>query len=423
MTGSETPHIVIVGAGFGGLYAARALRKAPVRVTVVDRRNHHLFQPLLYQVATAALSPADIAHPIRSILRDQRNATVLLADAVSIDRATREVVLADRRLSFDYLLLATGARHGYFGHEEWETRAPGLKSLEDALEIRRRILLAFEKAEHETDDTKRRALLTFVVVGGGPTGVELSGAIGEIARRVLVSDFRSIDPREAKVLLVEAGPLILPSFSEGLSRKAEASLALLGVEVATSRAVTAIGEDFVEMGAERLQAATVLWAAGVLASPLARSLGVPLDHAGRVLVESNLTIPGDPRIYVLGDLAVFLHQTGKPLPGVAPAAMQQGRHAARNILRSLAGRPLEVFRYRDKGNMAVIGRAAAIAEVQGLQISGFPAWLIWCFIHILFLIGFRNRAIVMFEWAWAYFTFKRGARLITGPLEQPRGRG
>jgi NADH dehydrogenase len=422
VTVSETPHVVIVGAGFGGLYAARALRNAPVHITVVDRRNHHLFQPLLYQVATAALSPADIAHPIRSILRDQRNVAVLLAEAVSIDRSAREVVLADGRLPFDYLLLATGARHGYFGHEEWETQAPGLKSLEDALEIRRRILLAFEKAERETDDAKRRALLTFVVVGGGPTGVELSGAIGEIARRVIVSDFRAIDPREARVLLIEAGPRILPSFPERLSRKAEASLARLGVEVSTSRAVTAIGEGFVEMGAERLEAATVLWAAGVLASPLARSLEVPLDRAGRVLVERDLTIPGDPRIYVLGDLAVFLHQTGKPLPGVAPVAMQQGRHAARNILRNMAGQPLEVFRYRDKGNMAVIGRAAAVAEVQGLGISGFLAWLIWCFIHIFFLIGFRNRAIVMFEWAWAYFTFKRGARLITGPLEE-RSRG
>lgn len=422
MTVSETPHVVIVGAGFGGLYAARALRNAPVRITVVDRRNHHLFQPLLYQVATAALSPADIAHPVRSILRGQRNAAVLLAEAVSIDRAAREVVLADGRLPFDYLLLATGARHGYFGHEEWETRAPGLKSLEDALEIRRRILLAFEKAERETDDAKRRALLTFVVVGGGPTGVELSGAIGEIARRVLVSDFRVIDPREARVLLIEAGPRILPSFPERLSRKAEASLARLGVAVSTSRAVTAIGEGFVEMGAERLPAATVLWAAGVLASPLARSLEVPLDRAGRVLVERDLTIPGDPRIYVIGDLAVFLHQTGKPLPGVAPVAMQQGRQAARNILRNMAGQPLEVFRYRDKGNLAVIGRAAAVADVQGLGISGFLAWLIWCFIHIFFLIGFRNRAIVMFEWAWAYFTFKRGARLITGPLEE-RSRG
>ena len=411
------PHVVIVGAGFGGLTAARALRKAPLRVTVVDRRNHHLFQPLLYQVATAALSPADIAYPIRSILRRQRNATVLLADADAVDPASREIVLTDGRIPYDFLIVATGARHAYFGHDEWEPRAPGLKSLEDALEIRRRILLAFERAERETDPERRRALLTFVLVGGGPTGAELAGAIGEISRRVLARDFRAIDPRETRVLLVEAGPRILPSFPEELAEKASRSLRGLGVEIRTGSPVTSIGPDFVEIAGTRLPAGTVLWAAGVAASPLARSLGIPLDRAGRVLVEPDLTIPGRPEVFVIGDLAAFLHQTGKPLPGVAQVAIQQGRHAARNIERTLRGEPRVPFRYRDPGNLAVLGRAAAIADLGRIRLSGFPAWLFWCFVHILFLIGFRNRFIVAFEWAWAYFSDKRGARLITGPLD------
>jgi NADH:ubiquinone reductase (H+-translocating) len=414
------PHVVVVGAGFGGLKAVRALRAAPVRVTLVDRRNHHLFQPLLYQVATAALSPADIAYPVRSILRRQRNASVLLAEAVAVDRRARELVLSDGRLRFDYLVLATGARHAYFGHDAWEESAPGLKTLEDALEIRRRILLAFERAERETDESRRRALLTFVVVGGGPTGVELAGAIGEISRQVLVPDFRAIDPREARILVLEAGPRILPSFTEDLARKAEESLRALGVEVRAGCPVTEVKEGVVEAGGTTIAASTVLWAAGVRASPLAATLGVGLDRAGRVLVEPDLSIPGDPRIFAIGDVAAFVHQTGGTLPGVAPVAIQQGRHAAANILADLAGRPREPFRYRDRGSLAVIGRARAVAEFGGLRLSGFLAWLTWCFVHILFLIGFRNRALVLLEWAWAYATEKRAARLITGSIDRPR---
>ena len=410
------PRVVIVGAGFGGLSAAQTLRNAPVQVTIVDRRNHHLFQPLLYQVATAALSPGDIAYPIRSILRGQRNAVVLLADAVAVDAASHEVVLTDGRIGYDFLVLATGARHSYFGHEEWETRAPGLKNLEDALEIRRRILLAFEKAEREPDAGRRKALLTFVLVGGGPTGAELAGAIGEISRHVLASDFRAIDPRDARILLIEAGPRILPTFPEELSAKAAAALEKLGVESRTGAAVTAIGEGFVEIGAERLEAGTILWTAGVAASRLARSLGVPLDRAGRVAIGPDLTIPGYPEVFVIGDLASLPDRAGKLLPGVAQVAIQQGRHAARNIEFARRGEPLQAFRYRDPGNLAVLGRAAAIADLGRVRLSGFPAWLFWCFVHILYLIGFRNRFIVLFEWAWAYLTWQRGARLITGEI-------
>ena len=408
------PHVVIVGGGFGGLNAARALRNARVRVTLVDRRNHHLFQPLLYQVATAALSPADIAYPLRSVLARQKNATVLLADAVGVDREKRELLLADGRIPFDYLVIATGARHAYFGHDDWESNAPGLKSLEDALDVRRRILLAFERAERETDETLRRALLTFVIVGGGPTGVELAGAIGEIARRSLVRDFRSIDPREARILVLEAGPRILPTFPEPLARKAEEALRRLGVEVATGRAVTGVEKGAVITGGVRVPAATVIWAAGVQGSTLAASLDVPRDRAGRVLVERDLSIPEDPKIFVIGDLAAFLHQTGAPLPGVAPVAIQEGRYAARTIEGDLAGKPRRDFRYRDKGGLAVIGRGQAVADLGRLRLSGIAAWLAWAFIHILFLVGFRNRAFVLLEWAWYYFTDQRGARLITG---------
>jgi NADH dehydrogenase len=415
------PHVVILGAGFGGLYAARALRRAPVRVTVVDRRNHHLFQPMLYQVATAALSPGDIAYPVRSVLRRQRNAHVLLASATAIDPERREVVLEDGTLPYDYLIVAAGARHAYFGHDEWEKRAPGLKSLEDALEIRRRILLGFEKAERAAEESARQPLLTFVVVGGGPTGVEMAGAIAEISRHVLAEDFRSIDPREARIVLIEAGPRILPSFSEKLSGKAAASLARLGVEVRTGTAVTGIEPDAVVLGEERLAAKTVIWAAGVAASPLGRTVGGPLDRPGRVVVQPDLSVPGQPRIFVIGDMAAFRAADGQLLPGVSPVAIQQGRHAAANILRAIAGQPLRPFRYVDKGTMAVIGRAAAVAQFPGgIGIWGFPAWLAWCFVHIFFLIGFRNRVVVMFEWAWAYFTWQRGARLITGRDEQGR---
>lgn len=412
------PHVVILGAGFGGLYAARALDRSDVRLTVVDRRNHHLFQPLLYQVATAGLSPGDIAHPIRAVLRRQRNARVLLAEAVAVDVNARKVLMRDGELSYDFLIVATGATHSYFGHEGWEPWAPGLKTLEDALEIRRRILLAFERAERETAEARRRALLTFVIVGGGPTGVELAGAIAEISRQVMVQDFRAIDPREARIILVEAGPRILPTFPEDLSAKAEASLEKLGVEVCKGCAVTAVLSQEVVLGERRIQAATTLWAAGVKASPLARSLGASLDGVGRVLVEPDLSVPGHPEVFVIGDLAAFLHQTGKLLPGVAPVAIQQGRHAARNILRAFRGELSLPFRYAEKGSLATIGRAAAVADFGWIKLSGFLAWIVWLCVHIFFLIGFRNRFVVLFEWAWAYLTFQRAARLITGDIDK-----
>ena len=412
------PRVAIVGGGFGGLYAAQTLTHADLQITLLDRRNHHLFQPLLYQVATAGLSPGDIAYPIRAILRKQKNVRVLLAEVVSVDTQGRVLRLKDGELSYDFLILATGARHAYFGHEEWEINAPGLKSLEDALEIRRRILLAFEKAERATEEARRCALLTFVIVGGGPTGVELAGAIAEIARQVMVSDFRAINPQEARIFLVEAGPRILSGFPEELSRAAEEALTKLGVEVKQNCPVTSVEPGWVGLGKERYPAVTILWAAGVMASPLAKSLGVPLDRVGRVLVEPDLTIPGHPEVFVVGDLAAFIHQTGQPLPGVCPVAIQQGRHAARNIVRASAGLPLEPFRYWDKGNLATIGRAHAVADFGRFKISGFFAWLVWLFVHIFFLIGFRNRFIVLFEWAWAYFTFQRGARLITGDIDR-----
>lgn len=406
--------VVIIGAGFGGLTAARALRRTSFDVTVIDRRNHHLFQPLLYQVATAAVSPGDIAYPIRSILRRQKNTRVLLAEVRSIDVAARNVVLDDGKLSYDYLIVATGAGHSYFGHDEWERWAPGLKSLDDALEIRRKILLAFERAERETDPDRRRRLLTFVVIGGGPTGVELAGAIGEISRHVLAEDFRSIDPREARVILAEAGPRILPTFPIGLAGSAVHSLERLGVEVWPGSKVDSIGAETVTMGDRQLQAGTILWAAGVAASGLGRSLGTPLDRAGRVRVEADLTVPGHPEIFVIGDLASFTQPDGTPLPGVAPVAAQQGRHAAANLQRTIEGRPRLPFHYRDRGNLATIGRAAAVADFGKLQFSGLPAWLLWLFVHIFFLIGFRNRVAVLLNWAWDYFAFRRAARLITG---------
>lgn len=407
-------HVVIVGAGFGGLYAVRALRRSDVRVTVIDRRNHHLFQPLLYQVATASLSSSDIAYPIRGVLSKQKNARVFLAEATAIDVNARKVILKDGDVGYDFLILATGARHSYFGRPEWESLAPGLKSVEDALEIRRRILLAFERAERENDDARKRALLTFVIVGGGPTGVELAGAVGEIACKVMAEDFRTINPREARVILVEAGSRVLHFFSEDLSAKAEVSLRKLCVEVRKNSTVTSILPGVVVIGEERIPAATVLWAAGVAASPLARSLRVPLDRSGRVLVEPDLSIPSHPEVFVIGDLAAFVHEGATPLPGLAPVAIQQGRHAALNILRRRLGLPCKPFHYVNRGTLATIGRAAAVADFGVLKLSGFLAWIAWIFVHILFLIGFRNRFIVMFEWAWSYATWQRSARLITG---------
>lgn len=410
-----TPHVVIIGGGFGGLSAARALRHADVRVTLLDQRNHHVFQPLLYQVATATLSPGDIAAPIRWILRRLRNVRVLLGEATRIDVAARRVELADgAALDYDWLIVAAGASHGYFGHNDWEPHAPGLKTLEDAIGIRRRILIAFERAERAEDPTRRHALLTFVIVGGGPTGVELAGTLAEIARQTLRDEFRAIDPARARIVLVEAGATILPTFPEQLRRAARASLQRLGVTVREGTAVTAVDAQGVMIGGERLDAGTVVWAAGVTASSLSRTLGAPLDHAGRALVEPDLSIPDHPHAFVVGDAAAFLHRGNRPLPGVAQTAIQGGRHAARTILRRLRGEPSQPFVYRERGSMAIVGRRAAVSDLGWIRFSGVPAWLAWLFLHIFLLIGFRNRAVVLIEWAVAYFTFQRGARLITG---------
>jgi len=407
------PHVVIVGGGFAGLYAAKALADQPVRVTLVDRRNHHLFQPLLYQVATAVLSPADIAQPIRAILRDQPNATVLLAEVEAIDAERREVVLDEGRLPFDYLLLAAGASHAYFGHDEWEPFAPGLKSLEDATEIRRRILVAFEEAERTTDPARRADLMTFVVVGGGPTGVEMAGAIAEIARYALAEDFQRIDPTKARVILLEAADRLLLAFPASLAQKAERELTRLGVEVRFQSAVTAIEPGVVHVGEEAIAAGAVMWAAGVRASPLGRTLGGEVDRAGRVIVAPDLSAPGHPEIFVLGDLASAKDAKGKPLPGTAPVAIQQGRATAANIQRRLAGQPTQPFHYQDRGNMATIGRNSAVADIKGLRLSGLLAWLAWAMIHVFALIGFRNRLVVSIQWIYSYLTYQRGARLIT----------
>jgi NADH dehydrogenase len=417
------PHVVIVGGGFAGLEAARRLGRRPARVTLLDRRNHHLFQPLLYQVATASLSPADIATPLRSILRRHRNVSVILAEAGAVDLAGQRVVLDRGEIAYDALVVAAGASHSYFGHDDWELLAPGLKTLEDALEMRRRVLLAFEAAERATDGAERHALLTFVIIGGGPTGVELAGALAEISRQTIARDFRVIDPTQARIVLLEGGPRILPTFPEALSHRAAAALRRIGVEVRANALVTRVTPDAVWVGGEQVRCRAVLWAAGVAASPLARSLGVPLDRAGRVLVEADLSIPGHPEAFVVGDLAAFLHQDGGPLPGIAPVAMQQGRAVAENVWRRLNGQPTVPFRYRDKGYMATIGRAAAVAVIGRLHLSGRIAWLAWVLVHIAFLIGFRNRFIVLFEWAWAYVTFQRGARLITGPWKPGPGKG
>jgi NADH dehydrogenase len=408
------PHVVIVGGGFGGLTAARALAGRPVQVTLLDRRNHHVFQPLLYQVATAGLSATDIAAPLRHILRRHANVTVLLGEARRVDTAARKVVLDDGEIGYDFLILAAGATHSYFGHDEWARHAPGLKTLEDALFIRRRTLLAFERAERETDPARRRGLLTFVIIGAGPTGVELAGTLVEIARHTLRREFRRMDPAEARVVLLEGLDRVLPGYPPDLSEKARRQLVGLGAEVRTGARVTGVDADGVWLGTERLEAGTVLWAAGVAASPLGRSLGAPVDRAGRVQVGADLTVPGHPEVYVIGDLAA-LQQDGVPVPGVAPAAMQMGRHAARNVLRAVRGEARQPFRYVDKGSLATIGRKAAVALIGRVKLSGFPAWAAWLGIHIFFLIGFRNRFVVMMEWALAYMTHQRSARLILEP--------
>ncbi len=413
-------HVVIIGGGFGGLAAARALGRTRLNVTLLDRRNHHVFQPLLYQVATAGLSPGDIASPIRWVLRRQRNVNVLLADVVGVDPARARVRLADGGArDYDFLIVATGATHAYFGHDEWQRRAPGLKTLEDGLEIRRRVLLAFERAELEPDARARARWLTFVVIGGGPTGVEMAGALAELARHMR-RDFRSVDPRQARIILLEGGPTVLPSFDARLRGFGTRALARLGVDVRTTALVTGIDEGGVAIGRERIEAATVLWAAGVSASPLGAALGAPVDRAGRVAVNADLTVPSHPEIYVVGDLAAFTHTPdGKPLPGVAPVAMQQAQHAVRNILRTLRGEARQPFAYHDPGSLATIGRAAAVADFGRLKFTGHVAWLLWLFVHIMKLTGFRNRVVVFVQWAWAYFTQQRAVRLITH--ERPEG--
>jgi NADH:ubiquinone reductase (H+-translocating) len=417
-TAERPPHIVLVGAGFGGLAAARALRRAAVRITILDRSNHHLFQPLLYQVATAALSPADIAAPIRRIFRHQANVTVMLADAIAINVTDKRVALLDGSVDYDILILATGATHAYFGHDDWAEHAPGLKSLQDALRIRQRVLMAFEVAERETDDSRRRAWMTFVIVGAGPTGVELAGTLAEVTRQTLARDFRHIKTASARVILVEASPRVLGAYTEDLSEAARQQLEKLGVTVWTGVQATGIDVEGIWIGRERIHAHTVIWAAGVAASPLARTLGVPLDRDGRVMVEPELTIPGHDDVYVIGDLAHVEHD-GALVPGVAPAAMQEGWHAAQNIMRTLRNQPRLPFRYVDKGMLATIGRGAAVAKIGRIKATGYLAWLVWLFVHILFLIGFRNRLLVMIQWAWLYVTFDRGARLITEPLKGP----
>ena len=412
---SPAPHVVIVGGGFAGLSAARALRRAPVEITLVDRHNHHVFQPLLYQVATAGLSSPDIAAPLRQILRRQRNAAVILARATGVDVAGRRLLLEDGAVPYDFLILAAGATHSYFGHDEWQASAPGLKTLQDAIDVRRRILLAFEEAERETDDARRDAWLTFVVIGGGPTGVEMAGTLAEIARHTLRGEFRRIDPARAQIILVEGTDRVLPPYPPDLSASARRQLESLGVRVRTGAMVTGVDRLGVTLGAETIAARTVVWAAGVAASPLGRSLGVPVDRVGRVKVDRDLTVPGEERVFVVGDLAAF-EQGGRLVPGVAPAANQMGRHAALNVRRALEERPYQPFRYRDKGSLATIGRRAGVAILGGVKLSGAPAWLAWLSIHIFFLIGFRNRIVVMLDWAVAYLTYQRHARLLLGPL-------
>jgi NADH dehydrogenase len=408
------PRVVIIGGGFGGIAASKALRSANVAVTLIDRTNHFIFQPLLYQVATAALSPSDITAPIRWILRHQRNVEVLMAEVREID-PQRKVVRVDdalREIPFDYLIVATGSRHAYFGHNEWEPYAPGLKAIEDASEIRRRFLLAYENAEKTDDAKEREELLTFVIVGGGPTGVELAGAMPYIAKKALSPDFRRIDTHKTRVILVEAGPRILPTFPDALAARAHRDLNDLGVEVRTSSTVTGVDAEGVSIGSEKIRARTAFWAAGNLASPLGQFFGVPLDRAGRIQVNPDLSLPGIPSIFIAGDLAALV-QDGRLIPGVGPAAIQEGRAAAKNIRRELKGEPRKPFHYWNKGDLATIGRSRAIADLGWIRFSGWFAWVFWLFVHIMYLVGFRNRIVVLFEWAYAYFTSQAGVRLIT----------
>ncbi len=405
------PRVVIIGAGFGGLQAARALGHAPVKVTVIDRNNHHVFQPLLYQVATAGLSPADISAPIRGVLRKQKNTEVLMAEVAGIDTQEQWVLLGDRSVAYDYLVIATGAHHNYFGHDEWARYAPGLKSLEDATALRRKVLAAFEQAEMEPDDEKRKALLTFVLVGGGPTGVEMAGAIAELAHKALASDFRHINPRSANIVLVEATSRILGTFPEKLAQKAQKALNKLGVTVRTGSPVEAVNAEGVVIAGQLLPGRTVIWTAGVEASPAGRWLGAEVDRAGRVKVAEDLSLPDHPNIFVIGDTASVI-QDGKPLPGVAPVAMQEGSYVASAIVQQIAGRSHAAFRYHNKGNLATVGRAWGVVDMGKVRMTGFLGWAFWLTVHIIYLIGFRNRAVVVFQWAWAYLTFQRGARLI-----------
>src|ERR1700730_3854941 len=409
----QKPNVIIIGAGFGGLQAAKELGRKNVRVTVIDRTNYHLFQPLLYQVATAALSPADIAAPVRSVLSKFKSVEVILAEVESVDVAAKKVKTTDLEFDYDYLILATGARHSYFGHNDWEKLAPGLKSLEDAIELRRRILMAFEYAEKITGEAARKAAMNFVIIGGIPTGVEMAGAIAEISRHTLAKNFRHIDPSQARVILIEGEPRLLAAYPEDLSESARKQLVDLGVEVRTSTRATNLTEAGVQIGEEFIPCRVKIWAAGNNASFVGKTLGAPVDRVGRVIVNEDLTIPGHPEVQVIGDLANFSHRDGKPLPGGSPVAMQKGRHAARNILAMIEGRKPQRFHYFDKGSMATIGRNKAVADLRVVHLSGLPAWLAWLFVHILFLISFRHRILVLIQWAWAYFTFDAGARLIT----------
>jgi len=419
MPSKTTPRVLVVGAGFGGLNVTRSLASAPVELTIIDRKNHHTFQPLLYQVATGGLSPGEIAAPIRGVFRRDSNVVTLLEEVEDFDLARRIVKTSEQELPYDYLVVAAGATHAYFGHDDWEPYAPGLKTIEDALEIRRRVLLTFELAERQAISGVADEPLNFLVVGGGPTGVELAGMLAEIARHVLAHEFRSIDPSRARIILLEGGPRVLPAFPEDLSRSAEEQLSRLGVDVRTNAMVTLIEAGVVHVGNTKILAPVILWAAGVAASPLGKKLGSPCDRAGRVLVQPDLSIPGHPEVFVIGDLASLQDKSGKPVPGLAPAAMQEGKFVAKTIRHDLEGKPREPFHYWDKGTLATIGRNAAIAQFGRIHISGFIAWLSWLFIHIFFLIGFRNRLLVFIQWFWSYATYERSARLITGKTTLP----